>query len=389
MAKPGNRENTADVLVIGLGAMGSAALFELASRGLKVIGLERHYIGHPHGSAHGGSRVIRKAYAEEPRYVPLVLRAYQRWTELEMRTKPGLLKITSGRHMGSPQHRRIRHSRAAVAKHGLEIEELTSDEIRARFPAFHPEPSDIGLLEPDAGILAVEAAITAHVEVAVRHGADVRVGVCVETIDERDTGVEVVAKSGEVYRANKVVVCAGGYLAQRQPIDVGAPLEVSRQVQCWFAPVDPELVSGEQFPLFIHHCSLGEYYGLVDLHREEASPSLKACRHYGGPPTTMDTIDRTIHDRDIAEVREYLDRYIPAASGVSRGASVCLYTNTPDRHFVIGRSPASDRIFVAAGFSGHGFKFAPTIGEILADLAEHGETAHNIEMFDPGRFRSR
>ncbi len=372
----------ADVIVIGLGAMGSATLAELARRGVRAIGLEQgSAIGHSNGSSHGGTRVIRKAYAEEPRYVPLVLRAYELWRRLEGETEPGLLTVTGGLHLGPPDHRSILSISHAADVHGLSIERLASSEVRRRFPAFDPCDGDVGLLEPDAGVLAIERAIESQAEVAVRLGADVRLGVSATAVEEDGEGVAVATSTGERLLARRVVVCSGGWLSDGKPLRLRVKLDIDRQVQSWYAPTQPALFE-EDFPIFIHHSPLGEFYGLRDRERG----GVKVCRHYGGLPTKLDDLDREVHPSDETEVRNYLRRHLRAADGPRIAASVCFYTNTPDQHFVIGAVPGCDRVLVAGGFSGHGFKFAPVVGEILADLACDGSTSHDIAMFEPARF---
>lgn len=361
--------------------MGSAALCHLAKRGVRVLGLERHFIGHALGSSHGGSRVIRKAYAEEPRYVPLVLRAYELWSELEEETRPGLLSMTGGLHLGPPQHPSMISIGRAADEFDLAIERLSRADVSERFPVFELAETDVGFFEPDAGVLAVERAVAAHVEVAVRHGADVRLGVRATEINESGQGANVVTASGETFAASRIVFCPGPYANADALVRAVVPLRVSRQVQCWFQPIEPDAFAVGSFPLFIHHTDVGEYYGLPAVSRG----GVKVCRHYGGPETSPDEIDREVRAADEEEVRRYLRRHLSSANGPRIGGAVCMYTNTPDQHFVIGLAPSRERTLVAAGFSGHGFKFSPTVGEILADVITRGETEHDLSLFDPGR----
>ena len=363
--------------------MGSAALAHLAARKLRVLGVERHTIGHHLGSSHGASRVIRKAYAEEPRYVPLVLRAYELWRQLERRSHSNLLTITGAIHIGNPENRSIASIKTAVQVHRLAHETLDAAEISKRFPAFVPHPDSIGIVEADGGALAVERAVAAHVEAAVADGAEVRVGQQVASVETDGSGVLVVTADGTSHRAAAAVVCTGPWLSEIVSAGDARALElsVSRQVQLWFAPTKPELFKLGSFPVFIDHALGGEYYGLPPV----GHAGVKVCQHYGGLPTSPESVDRRCHGEDEASVRRYLSRHLPAANGRLLDSAVCLYTNSPDKHFVVGRHPRLDNVFVAGGFSGHGFKFAPVIGEILADLVIDSSTEHEIGLFDPTR----
>lgn len=370
-----------DVIVLGLGGMGSAAALELARRGRSVLGLEQFAFGHDRGSSHGRTRIIRKAYFEHPEYVPLLLRAYEKWYDLEQESGQHLLTRCGCLAVGPPESRLISGVRRSSAEHGLPVDVLSTHDLTRRFPAFRPDPGHVGVFERDAGFLPPEACVAAQLRVARERGADLRENSEVLSWEADGAGVTVRAKDG-VYRAAKLVVTAGAW-ATRLLGGLGVPFTILRQVTHWFEPADPRLFRRDRFPCYIMETSGGDFYGfpMVD------PGGVKVARHFGGIPVSdPDVVDRTARDEDERQDRHFLERYIPSAAGPRRRGSVCLYTMTPDRHFVIDRHPGQPCVVVAAGFSGHGFKFCPVIGEILADLAEHGRTPHPIGMFRSDRF---
>lgn len=371
-----------DAIVVGLGAMGGAALSSLAARGARALGIERHAIAHAMGSSHGKSRVIRTAYFEHPAYVPLLVEAFGRWRALESSTGRALLAMTGAVHVGPREHEGITGVIAADELHSLGCERLEAADIRSRFPALVPGPGDCGVFEPDAGVLAVEACIDAQVVQARNRGAQVRANASVDAIVPGKREVRVQIAGGDELVCDTLVLATGAWMADGALIDPPCPLQVERQVQCWFEPSDPELVSSPRLPVFVHFRSDRAYYGIP---RDDDS-GIKVCRHYGGAITTADELDRRVGDADEQDVRSYLRAHLPVADGPLLDARVCMYTNTPDKHFAIGRHPDYPRVVVAGGFSGHGFKLAPVVGEIVADLVVDGETSRDISLFSPGRF---
>ncbi len=373
---------TYDTIVLGVGGMGSAVCYHLARRGQRVVGIERHDIPHEFGSSHGSSRVIRKAYFEDPRYVPLLHRAYALWRELELESGESLLTLCGGLNMGPPGHACIVGVLDSVARHRLPHEVLSEHEIRSRFPAFRPAAGDIGVFETDAGFLVPERCVSAHVRLAVRHGAQILTSCTSRAVERSSAGWSVHTDQG-AFTAERLVLTLGPWLAQHE-LQLGprSPLQVERQVQLWFEPRNAALHAIGRMPVFIHFGEAGSFYGIP------ASPGggVKVCRHHGGATVTPDDVDRRVSERDEADVRAYLRRHLPGADGPLVAGKVCLYTNTPDGHFVIGTRPDDVSVIVAGGFSGHGFKFASVVGEIVADLAIAGRTAHDIEMFSPARF---
>lgn len=370
-----------DVIVLGVGGMGSAACFELARRGLKVLGLEQFKLVHDRGSSHGHTRIIRTAYAEHPAYVPLAKRAFERWYELEQLSGRHLLTECPCLNAGPPGSEHVEGVRASVRAHNLAAEELSGGEINRRYPAFRFPAEYRGVIERAAGFLYVEECVRAHIDMAVSFGAEIHAEEAVREWATAGSGVEVTTDRG-TYRAAKLVVTAGAW-ATKLLADLGVPLRVMRQTLLWFdTPSRAELFRRDRFPIFIADAPEGAFYGLPAL-----DPSgLKVARHYGAPELPdPDGVNWNVTDEDVSAVRPLLDSYLPGLGAFTRG-QVCVYTVTPDKHFVIDAHPEWAQVSVACGFSGHGFKFASAVGEVLTDLAQNGATRHDLGLFRAGRF---
>lgn len=385
---------TYDVIVIGLGGMGSAAAYHLAGRGraggrrLRVLGLERHGPAHDQGSSHGRSRVIRQAYFEDPAYVPLLLRAYELWEALERDSGRNLLTITGGLMMGAPTSEVVTGSARSAREHGLPHEMLDAAEIRRRFPPFVPGAEVVGLYEPKAGVVLPEESVRAHLGGAARRGAELRFEEPILTWEAAPAGegVAVTTARGR-YEAGRLVLAPGAW-APDLLAGLDLPLAVTRQVMFWFDPaggVEPYLP--DRFPIYIWERDPAEglpFYGFPALDGPDGG--VKVAIHGGGERCTPGTIDRRIRPEDEAAMRAAIGGRMPTLNGRLRDARTCMYTNTPDGHFVLGLDPRHPQVAVAAGFSGHGYKFATVVGEILADLAMDGTTRHPVGLFRPGRF---
>ncbi len=371
-----------DVIVLGVGGMGSAACFELARRGRRVLGLEQFPLVHARGSSHGHTRIIRTAYAEHPSYVPLARRAFEKWYELEQLTGRHLLTECPCLNAGPPGSDHVEGVRASVRTHNLAAEELTGDEINRRYPAFHFPGDFMGIIEQAAGFLFVEECVRAQIDSAVSFGAEIHAEEAVRAWKVVGDGVEVTTDRG-TYRAAKLVIAAGAW-ATKLLATIGVPLRVMRQVLLWFAAGGrPELFRRDRFPLFIADVPGVPFYGLPAIDPSGA----KVARHYGAPELPdSDGVSWDVSASDVDVMRENLAAMLPGLGAFTKG-QVCMYTVTPDRHFVIDQHPEFPQVSIACGFSGHGFKFAPTVGEILADLAEHGRTAHDIGLFSAHRTR--
>ena len=374
--------NSYDAIVLGTGGMGSAALYELARRGRRVLGLDRHRPGHSKGSSHGHTRVIRQAYYEHPSYVPLVRRAFERWYDLEQVSGKHLLTECGCLSVGPPGGELVEGVLRSAAEHRLPVEELTPADVRRRFPAFRFGDDLRAVHEYRAGFLFVEECVKAYCEAAVGLGAELRGDEPVKSWAADGNGVEVRTVHG-TYRAAKLVVTAGAW-ATELLADIGVPLTVMRQTMLWFPPTDPQPFRRDRFPVFMADVPGGPFYGLP----MSDFRGVKVARHYGAPEVaTPNDIDWTVGPRDTEPVLKFLKAHMPGVEGPPSFGQVCLYTLTPDRHFVIDRHPKHPQVVVAAGFSGHGFKFASAVGEVLADLTDDGRTQHDIGMFRADRFR--
>lgn len=352
-----------DAIVLGLGAMGSAAARCLARRGLRVLGLEQFPLGHARGSSHGHTRIIRTAYYEHPDYIPLVRRAFALWRELESDTGHQLLTDCDCLSVGAADGGLIRGvSEAAARLAPGAVRTLTAGEIRKVFPFAMPDHFE-GRLEHDAGYLFVEDCVASLQESARRAGAELHADEPALAWTVSDAGVAVTTSKG-TYEAAKLVVTAGAWAAKLLA-GLGVPLTVMRQTMQWHAPKEPELFQRGRFPIFLLETPGGDFYGLPRIDDR----GVKVARHYGAPElATPDAVDWTMQEADVIPVRAFLDSYLPNRFESFREGQVCMYTLTPDRHFVIDRHPGHANVAVAAGFSGHGFKFAPTVGELLAGL---------------------
>jgi sarcosine oxidase len=373
-----------DVIVVGAGGMGSAAAFELARRGRTVLALEQFPLVHDRGSSHGHTRIIRRAYYEHPNYVPLVRRAFERWYDLEQRTGRHLLTECGCLSIGRPAGEVIYGVLAAARKHDLAIDRLLPTDLQARFPQFRFDDDYVGVLERDAGFLYVEDCVRAHLDAAKSLGATIQSEEPVTGWQANGDGVSVTTTKG-TYHAGRLVLTAGPWAAQLLG-EVGQPLRVMRQTILWFGTEDESAFRRDRFPIFLADVSGGPYYGLPAVDGR----GIKVARHYGAPELdSPDQVERAVRPADERPVRKFLTSHIPAAAGPLHDAQTCIYTLSPDRHFVIDRHPDHANVIVAAGFSGHGFKFASVVGEILADLVESGRTGWPIEMFRIGRLAGK
>ena len=376
-----------DVIIMGLGAMGSAAAQHVARRGYRVLGLDQFTPPHDRGSSHGGSRIIRQAYFEGPDYIPLVLRAYELWHELERDAGVRLIHTTGGLVIGHGDGDLVRRTIASAEQHEIPIEVLGPAELSARFPAFNPGSGDVGVLERLAGYLIPEDCVRAQLEAAAHAGAELRFDEKVLSWSAEQDRVEVLTAKGS-YSARHLVIAAGPWAAEAL-LDSAFPLRVTRQVTAWIQPRGGvEQFAPGRFPVFIAEGLAGGYasYGFPSI--DGPAGGVKVAIHGSEIECMPETVDRQIHDGDFREIVKAIKQRIPSIDGELLRAKTCLYTMTPDEHFIIGPHPRVPACTIACGFSGHGFKFAPAIGEALADLATVGSTRHGIAMFSPSRFAS-
>jgi sarcosine oxidase len=370
---------TTDVIVIGAGSMGSMALWRLARRGVAAVAFEQFAPGHDLGSGHGESRMTRTAYFEGPEYVPLVQAALPLWRQLEAEAGVELLTMTGGLMIGRRDGGLVPGALHSARAHGLACELLGPGEAAARFPQHRLAAGEVALWEEGAGVLRPERAIRAAAGRAVALGAELVTGVRVTAIEPDAYGVTVRAGDA-VHRARHAIVCAGPWLGRLLP-DVGLPLEVERQVMTWFPAPDPAAFAPDRFPVFVHEGGERTGYGLPSLD----GATVKVAIHHGGRPGDPDALERAVTESDVAPAAAFVADTLRGLTPVPSRGVVCMYTNTPDRHFVVGEvGPAS--VTVVSACSGHGFKFAPVMGEIAADLALEGRTTHDIGRFSPARF---
>lgn len=372
-----------DAIVAGLGAAGSATAWQLAARGLRVLGLDRFRPPHDRGSSHGRSRIIRQAYWEGPAYVPLVLDAYERWRRLEHASGAELLRITGGLMIGPAEGSLFTGSLASARAHNLDHEILEGADLRRRFPAFAVAAGEAALFEPEAGVLRPEAAVTAMLDRAVAAGA--HLGFEEPVLDWSATpqgGVRVRTAEG-IHEADRLVLAAGSWTSGLLPGNV-ASLAVERVVVAWFQSRAAAGSGGRSAqPIWIRQLPDGrELYGLPEL---EPGEGVKAAFHNVRTPTLPEVADRPAQPEETAAIDEALRRYGPDMVGPLQSAITCRYTSTADGHFLIGRLAGSPQVVLVSACSGHGFKFAPTIGAAAADLVGQGRTDLPIGGFSLAR----
>lgn len=373
-----------DVAVIGLGAMGSAALAQCAGRGASCIGLEQFTPAHHFGSSHGKSRLIRKAYFEDPAYVPLLHRTYDLWRELERESGEELLRITGLLTVGESGSELITGTERAAREHNLALEIWSPADVRARFPMLQLRAGEVGLFEGDGGVLAPERAVSAQLRLAQSRGAQTSFGVAMERWEPSGTGFRIRTSEGAEMEARSLILTLGPWF-QETLESLGVSIRVQRNVQAWFAPATKAYEAASRFPAFlINRPDLpAPLYGVPDF-----SQGLKAAFHGLGEFTVADRIDRMIDPaRDLEPLVRAMEQWMPGSTASRLGASACMYTLTPDQHFVIDRHPEHPQAILCGGFSGHGFKFAPVVGEIAADLALEAASRHQIDFLSLRRFR--
>jgi sarcosine oxidase len=381
-------ERTFDAIVVGLGAMGSATAYQLSKRGAKVLGLEAFTPAHDKGSSHGESRIIRQAYFEDPAYVPLVLRAYELWDQLQEESNEDLLTITGGVAIGPTKGALVAGCLRSAKQYGLGHALIDAKEMQRRFPQFALTEDEVAFYEEKAGYLKPEECIRQHLRGASKRGADLRFEepVLSWTASQEGDGVSVTTEK-ETYNAKSLVISVGPWFAELVS-DVSMPVVVSRRVLFWLKPLyESSNFDRGVFPIFLWEPEGSPlFYGLPRI-SEDGSP--KVGIHSGNETCTPSTIDRRINPRDESAIRSAIGTRIPSLNGEVSHATTCMYTMTPDEHFIVDTHPDHPQVILAAGFSGHGFKFSSVVGEILCDLAMTRETSTDIRIFSGSRFRKR
>lgn len=372
------------VLVVGLGGMGSSAAAELARRGRSVLGFDRYAPVHDRGSSHGKIRLIRQAYFEDPAYVPMLFRAYERWRDLESLTGRDLLRETGGLMIGPPASRTVVGSRTSAEQWGIAHELLSPGDVARRWPTFTLARDDVALYERHAGFVAPEATVDAQLELARGSGAELHFEEPVLGWTVEAAGVEVTTAGGR-YRGSHLVVAAGAW-APRLLEELGLPLAVERHVQFWLEPKDRiERYLPTRHPVFVWEDSLGtQAYGFPAT--DGQARSVKVALFRDGTPADPGTLQRRVAPVEAERLLAFLASRIPGLGPKVHDAVPCMYTTSPDMHFVLGFAPGEPRVVVCSPCSGHGFKFVPVIGEIVADLVENGASRFDLSLFDPSRF---
>jgi sarcosine oxidase len=370
-----------DVIVLGTGGVGSSAAYHLARRGAKVLGLDRFEPGHAHGSSHGQTRIIRKAYFEHPDYVPLLDRAYELWNELETRSNQQLYFPVGLIEVGPPNGVVVPGVLASAEQHGLRVERLPRSEFNSRCPGFTLPPEHEAVFEQDAGFLLVEECVRTHASEAMRLGA-VLCGDETVTGWRASGGSVTVSTSANTYSAGSLIITAGAWAAGFLH-DFNVPFRILRKHLHWYACNTGHYEADLDCPAFFYETSEGFYYGFPAIDER----GLKVAEHSGG--TEIDdplNDDRAEEPKVNQRVETFLRDHLPGVSGQPTDHAVCFYTMSPDEHFVVDRHPEYDNVAFAAGLSGHGFKFTSVLGEVLAALATERQPSQPIDFLSWRRF---
>ncbi len=382
---------TTNVAVIGVGAMGSAALWQLAERGVPAIGFERFVPGHDQGSSHGESRIFRTAYLEGPGYVPLARRAVELWRRLQEVSGVPLMTENGALMLGQRESSVITATMRSIRAYDLPHELLDEDELRARYPAHRVDPGEVAIYEKDAGFIRPETAIRTALARADELGTRVLSNTVVDRIELGPDRVRVIA-GDVVCEAHHAIVSVGTWLGKLLP-ELRLPLRVTRQIPGWYPIERPELFTPDRFPVFLR--DLGDHRRAgVDLAADSTfygfptldGKTIKVAVHREGSLADPDALNRIVTQEDLAEVRDYIGAFLNGVSTEPMRTEVCMYTNTPDHDFLVGSPPGMHQLTILGGFSGHGFKFSSVMGEVAADLAVNGKTEHPIDFLSLDRF---
>jgi sarcosine oxidase len=372
---------TYDAIVLGTGGIGSAALYELARRGVRVLGIDRFNPPHDQGSTHGQSRVIRQAYFEHPDYVPLLIESYRLWRELEQSAGQNLLNEVGVLQVGPADGAVVPGVLKAASQHGLSVERLAADGIERRWPGLHVPHGVVGVFEPRGGYLLVEDCVSAHLQAAKAAGTTLLADTEVHEWSATDHEVHIRTSAGE-FAAARLIITAGAWAAALlSNLDIG--LTIRRKSLFWFQTISPKYNLASGLPVFLYELPTGTFYGFPQLDPR----GVKVAEHSGGQ-TIADpaNVNRAIDPHDERQLHEFLVACLPEVSTRVTDHATCLYTMSPDENFIVDLHPAHVNVVFAAGLSGHGFKFAPILGRALADLALDGTTQLPISFLSLGRF---
>jgi sarcosine oxidase len=390
---PSNNSITAstffDVIVIGVGSMGSSACYFLAQRGYKVLGLEQFDIPHEYGSHTGQSRIIRKAYFEDPGYVPLLDRAYKNWKELEKETGTQIYYRTGLVYFGNPENKMMQGVKQSASLYTIPLDILHASSPSKRFSQFKIPGSFETLFEPDAGFITPEKAIFLYKAQAIKKGAEIHTQE--KVIEWKKDGTSVVVSTDKnFYRCNKLVITAGAWSGKLIPL-LADKIRVTRQFIAWIKPKKEGNFTLDNFPCWMlaDDEKPGCYYGfpVLPIAKFGEPAGLKMAYHYPGVVNDPDSVNRQTIPGDLKDLQYLLDKYLPGSVESVHASKTCLYGNSPDENFIIDKLRGyEEHVIIAGGFSGHGFKFVSVVGEILAELAIEGKSKQPIDFLNANRF---
>ena len=377
-----------DAIVIGVGTMGAPACYYLAKRGYKVLGIEQFDITHEFGSHDGQSRIIRKAYFEHPAYVPLLNKAYENWKKLEDDTGEQVYYQTGVAYFGRQHETVLKGVKLSADRYNIPVEKIDIASSKKRFTQFNIPENFETLFEPEAGFITPEKAIKLYAGQAVKFGAEIHTHE--KVIDWRKAGNRLVVNTNKKsYYCNKLIITAGAWSGNMIP-RISGKIEVTRQFVAWIKPKNWNDYTLHNFPCWmIDDERPGCYYGFPILPPDKFGEphGLKIACHYPGSITEADKVNRQNTEEDIENIRYALDKYFPGIFNGMVTTKTCLYASLPDENFIIDKLPGfEDHVTIACGFSGHGFKFASVVGEILADLAIEGSTRQPIDFLNAKRY---
>lgn len=373
--------STYDIIVVGLGAMGGSAAYHCSKRGVSVLGLDANQPNHILGSSHGATRAIRETYFESPEYVPLSQRSAELWRELEDESGTALLTTNGAIYVAPTDHPMAKGVTSAADIHGLDIEHLSVDDMASRFPGFALPEDWAGIYESNGGVLQAETCRQVHVDLAVHHGADLRFGCAVTGWKKNSSGNVVITTTDGEFEAKSMILTLGPWACDALR-ELDLPITGRRIPIIHFDAIDPARYCSDDMSVYFWATPEGIYAGFPHFDGE----GMKIMRHDTGDVCTPETARRDVTESDIKEISDFANKYMPYANRSVRNSLVGLYTMTPDSHFIIDRHPGFQNVAYATGFSGHGFKFAPVIGEILADMILEGATKHPTRFLAASRF---
>jgi len=378
-----------DVIILGVGSMGSSACYYLAKQGIKVLGLEQFDIPHEWGSHGGQSRIIRKAYFEHSDYVPLLQQAYKNWKHLEKITGEQVYFQTGLLYCGNPDHPLMKGIHESADKYKIELNSLTSKSLKTKYPQLNVSDNYEKIFEPEAGFLTPERCILLYTEQALKHGATIKTKVKVLDWTKSKRSIEVKTSAGN-FLAKKLIITAGPWAGKILPA-LSSTLKITRQMIGWIIPKKPSSFEFGKFPcwMIVDDAKPGVYYGfpILPVGKFNGPIGFKLAHHYPGSVTDPDSVNRIPTKEDEDNLIYALNKYFPDSYISTHVMKTCMYTNTPDENFILDFLPGYDKdVMIATGFSGHGFKFASVVGEIMSDLALKEKTSLPIEFLNAERF---